>query len=171
MTWLGAKLWLLALGFRLRLGAGLCTRVILLVFLRRYCRAHRVGIDDDASANRAGNRRAGLVAIHAILSKMGGGDDLVARRAGPRDAERTFIMVEAVIEARLARHGALRRHAAVRRRNENEAEDGGRPRDSRRNAGKACKRFRAERAEDRAFGPTPAAASVPLAAARLGASA
>jgi hypothetical protein len=36
-------------------------------------------------------------------------------------------MVEAVIETGLARQGALRRHAAIRRRNENEAEDGGRP--------------------------------------------
>jgi hypothetical protein len=45
------------------------------------------------------------------------------------------------------RHGALRGHAAIRRRNENEAEAGGRFRDSSRNAGKVCKRLGAERAE------------------------
>src|ERR1700730_12592792 len=83
---------------------------------------------------------------------MGGGKDLVARRAGPRDAERAFVMIEAVVEAGFARHGALRYHATVRRRNENEAEDGGRSRDSRRNAGEPGKRFLAERAEDRTFG-------------------
>jgi len=62
---------------------------------------HRVRIDDDAAPGGAGNRRAGPVAKDAILSKMGGGDGLIARWAAPRDDKRAFIMVEAVVEAGL----------------------------------------------------------------------
>jgi len=100
-TWIGTKFWLLALGLRLRLGADICARVILLRFLRCGRSTHRVWINDDAAPGRAGNRRAGLVAKDAILSKMGGGDGLIARWAAPRDDKRAFIMVEAVVEAGL----------------------------------------------------------------------
>ncbi len=152
-AWIGTKFWLLALGLRLRPGAGasLCASIIPLLFLRSGRSTHRVGIDDDAAACRAGDRRAGLVAKDAILSKMGGGDGLIARRATPRDDKRAFLMVEAVVEAGLPRHGALRRDAAIRRWNENKAEGGGGACKTSGDRGKTRKRLGAERAKDRAF--------------------
>ena len=65
----------------LRLGAGAHFSALGLVVLlpRRGRRAHRVGIDNDDSADRAGNRRAGLVAIQAILSEVGCGPVRVMR--------------------------------------------------------------------------------------------
>jgi hypothetical protein len=100
---------------RLRVGADPCASIVLLLFLRCGRSMHRVRIDDDAAPDGAGNRRAGLIAKEAILSKMGGGDGLIACRSGPRDAERTLLMVEAVVEAgpparRLAKS---RRHLAT----------------------------------------------------------
>ena len=153
-AWIWTKFWLLALGFRLRLGASasFCARIVLLLFLRSGRSTHRVWINDDAAPGRAGNRRAGLVAKDAILSKMGGSDGLIARRAALHDDKRAFLTVEAVVQAGLPRHGALRRDAAIRRRNENEAEGGSSPRKTSGDRGKACKRLSAERAKDRAFG-------------------
>jgi len=112
-AWIGTKFRLLAFGLRLRVGADPCASIVLLLFLRRRRRAHGVGIDDDAAPACAGDRRTSLVAKDAILSEMGGSDGLIARRTTPRDDKRAFIMVEAVVEAGLTRHGADRKAASA----------------------------------------------------------
>ena len=70
-AWIWTKFWLLPLGLRLRLGADICARVILLLFLHCGRSTHRVGINDDTAPGGAGNRRAGLVAIQRHLVQDG----------------------------------------------------------------------------------------------------
>ncbi len=102
LVWLGigTKLRLLALCFRRGFGAGLYARCFAALRLGR--RAHGVGVDDNAASDGAGDRPAGLVAEEAILPEMSGDDDPVR----PRDPQRSFVVVDLVVEAAFARNGA-----------------------------------------------------------------